>query len=289
MTDRPEGGSRTILVAVDSSPGSLAALRTAADLASRLESELVGLYVEDVDLVRLSGYTFIREVSFYSGTFYEVSQSRTELMLHSQANTVRRALADLRRHESIRTRFLTARGKIATEILQAAEDANLLVLGKTGWSRGRKLGSTAQMVVALARQNTLILPEEARFMPPLAVIFNGEPASTDALEFAEELLDEDQPGEHPDLAVIIPAADITEARALHARLEEWLKAHHRSARYFWLVGPERYRLAEFFSLRRFGGLVMAAPLEGPQVELTTTLINQVNIPVLLVKQTLHRP
>jgi hypothetical protein len=34
---------------------------------------------------------------------------------------------------------------------------------------------------------------------------------------------------------------------------------------------------------------MAAPLEGPQVELTTTLINQVNIPVLLVKQTLHRP
>lgn len=287
MTDRPEGGVRTILVAVDTSPGSLAALRTAADLANRFESELVGLYVEDANLVSLSGYTFIREVSFYSGTFYEVTESRTELMLHSQANTLRRLLADLTRRESIRTRLLVARGKISSEILEAAGAADLLVLGKSGWSRSRKLGSTARLAVIQSPQNTLILPEGSRFMPPLVVLFNGDPASTDALEFADELLDDDQPGEHPDLAVIIPAADITEGRELHARLEEWLKAHKRSARFFWLLGPERYRLADFFVLHPFGGLVMAVPLEASLIESMTALINQLSIPVLLIKQTSH--
>jgi K+-sensing histidine kinase KdpD len=45
---------RRILVALDASPDSLAALKTAADLARRMEAELMGLFVEDIELLRMA-------------------------------------------------------------------------------------------------------------------------------------------------------------------------------------------------------------------------------------------
>ena len=44
---------RTILVALDASPGSMAALEAGARVAARLDAELVGLYVEDENLLKV--------------------------------------------------------------------------------------------------------------------------------------------------------------------------------------------------------------------------------------------
>ena len=46
---------RRILVAVDASPHSLAALDAALRLAADLEAEIIGLFVEDINLLRLAG------------------------------------------------------------------------------------------------------------------------------------------------------------------------------------------------------------------------------------------
>ena len=48
-----------ILVALDASPHSLNALRAAAELAAVTESELHGLYVEDLNLLRMCGLPFV--------------------------------------------------------------------------------------------------------------------------------------------------------------------------------------------------------------------------------------
>ncbi len=65
MTD-PEARApiRRILVALDASGASLAALDAAARLAATLEAELLGLFVEDEDLLRLAGLPCAREVGF---------------------------------------------------------------------------------------------------------------------------------------------------------------------------------------------------------------------------------
>ena len=51
-----------ILVAIDASPGSLAAAETAARLAALLNAELEGLFVEDDRLLRLPAAPLARQV-----------------------------------------------------------------------------------------------------------------------------------------------------------------------------------------------------------------------------------
>ena len=63
---------RRILVALDASRHSLAALEAAAELAARLKAELVGLFVEDIDLLRLAGLPFAREIRYPSAIIQQL-------------------------------------------------------------------------------------------------------------------------------------------------------------------------------------------------------------------------
>jgi nucleotide-binding universal stress UspA family protein len=61
----PEGrlqGFQRILVALDASPASLAALDFATELAERHQAELLGIYVEDINLLRSAEIPFTREI-----------------------------------------------------------------------------------------------------------------------------------------------------------------------------------------------------------------------------------
>ena len=62
-----EPTTRRILVALDASQHSLAALEAASELAEALKAELVGIFVEDVNLLNLAGLPFVREVGYPSG------------------------------------------------------------------------------------------------------------------------------------------------------------------------------------------------------------------------------
>ena len=66
MTERPVSLVRRILVAVDASHHSIAALEAAVELATRFQAELLGLYVEDINLLRLAQLPFGREVGTFS-------------------------------------------------------------------------------------------------------------------------------------------------------------------------------------------------------------------------------
>ncbi|MFW5810637.1 MAG: universal stress protein, partial [Thermodesulfobacteriota bacterium] len=57
---------RRILVALDASPASLEGLKTAAELAERLNAELYGLFVEDIDLLRAVELPFVTEIGYLS-------------------------------------------------------------------------------------------------------------------------------------------------------------------------------------------------------------------------------
>lgn len=57
---------RRILVALDTSPSSQAALEAAVALAERLNAEVCGLFVEDVDLLRVAESPYAREILYPS-------------------------------------------------------------------------------------------------------------------------------------------------------------------------------------------------------------------------------
>ena len=74
---------KQILVAVDGSPSSLSALENSVELAARLNAELVGLFVEDINLLRATQLPFTREISFFSSGLRRLEAAELERQLRA--------------------------------------------------------------------------------------------------------------------------------------------------------------------------------------------------------------
>src|SRR5690554_4657703 len=81
-----------ILVALDASSSSQVALQTAVNLAVALEAELEGIFVEDINLLRLAELPFVHEVRTLSAVAQQMSRQQIEAELQAQAARARRAL-----------------------------------------------------------------------------------------------------------------------------------------------------------------------------------------------------
>lgn len=180
---------RRIVVAIDASPGSMAALEAAAELAGMFEAELHGLFVEDVDLLRWSSLPFAREVGSTSGEYRRVESGELERQLRAQAARVRATLDATARRLGVHTSFRITRGAVPEELLLHLTGDDVLSLGVRGRAGrpGHRLGSTARRVIAAGRGRTLLLPAGVRPRAPVAVVVDGTAASADALEIAGRL------------------------------------------------------------------------------------------------------
>ena len=149
---------RRVLVALDASANSLAALEMAIDLAAVAKAELVGLFVEDARLLRLAGSPQAREVLYPSAKQQPLSFATMEQQLRAQGEQAHRAMASLANPANVRWSFRVVRGEVNAEVLAAASETDVLALGKTGWSLAVQshLGSIAQ-AAALHSPRTLLL------------------------------------------------------------------------------------------------------------------------------------
>jgi len=180
---------RRILVALDASPHSLAALRAAVDLAARMDAELEGLFVEDAALLRLAELPCAREVLHFSTAEFPVSRASMESRLRAQSEQARTALEAAAKRARIEWSFRTVRGEVAAEVSAAAAGVDLLALGRGGWALDRRVrtGSTA-LEIAASSLPVLLLPE--RGIPEnahLLVYYDSSPAAKRALLAAAQL------------------------------------------------------------------------------------------------------
>ncbi len=125
---------RRVLVALDASAHSLAALEMALDLAVVAKAELVGLFVEDANLLRLAESPQAREVLYPSAQQRPLTLATMEQRLRAQGEQARRAMASLANPAQVRWSFRVVRGEVNAEVLAAAAEMDVLALGKTGWS-----------------------------------------------------------------------------------------------------------------------------------------------------------
>lgn len=277
--EAPEPRIRRILVALDASPHSLAALQAAGELAASLDAELVGLYVEDITLLRLAGLPLLREVSIFSALPRQIDREQLEQQLRMQARIARRALADLARRTRVRWSFRVSQGVITAELLTAAGENDLIILGKSGWSRRRRLGSTARVIVTQAPSRAMVVQVGSSIRLPAAVLYDGSALSTAALDAAASLAQ----GRGSALVVIIMARSLEQARELQTEVAGWLRKRGMAARYRWLVQPDPIRLMNFIDAEGCRMLVLPAdsPLLPPAAMLE--LVDRIDLPVLLVR------
>jgi nucleotide-binding universal stress UspA family protein len=177
-----------ILVALDDSPYSRAALQAAVELAHLLEAEVIGVFVEDINLLRLSQLPFAREVRLHSATLGRLTRAQMERYLRLQAAQARRALQQAAEAQQLTYSFRVVRGPVSAEVLSASLDADLLALGRVSRPvRTRRLGSTARTAVAESKRPLLLIGDEAPLDRPVMALYDGSDGAARALTVAAYL------------------------------------------------------------------------------------------------------
>ncbi len=265
---------RRILVALDASNHSMAALRNAAELASRVEAELLGVFVEDANLLQLAALPFAREVGGVVGAARPLDAQVMERSLKAQAERSRLALAEAAAPHRLRWSFRVVRGDVAAEVVAASFEADLVSIGRMGRQPGGgRLGPVARSVAAASPRPVLLAREALSARHGIGVVFDDAPSAEKAL-WAALRLARDGGG----LEVLIPAPDGASGQKLEDQAARLLGSRGMAVRYRWLDSGDAAQLAHH--MRAAADALLVAAADSP---LVPALLDELESPLLLVR------
>jgi hypothetical protein len=182
-------------------------------LAAQPHSTIVGLFLEDINLLRLGELPSARELCRVTITERRLETGEIQRQLRVRARTLQRALEATAVKAGAQWAFRTARGTLASLLAEAARETDLLILGPAPRALPRPLDLT---LVSVARQAA----------GPILALFDGSAASGRAVMLAAELARE----RARRLIVYCLTTGEQDEHALHARLEGLLGGRHTELR-----------------------------------------------------------
>jgi nucleotide-binding universal stress UspA family protein len=272
---------RRILVALDASTHSLAALEAAAGLAAGLGAELIGLFVEDENLVHLAGLPFAQEVTSPSAASQPLSSDKMERSLLLQAWQARRALEEAAERVQAKWRFQTVRGQVTASVLKAALEADLLAMGRVSrpLSSRSHLGSTARAASARTKGSVLLMEQGSDLSYPVLVTYDGTPAARQALATAVRLA---KAGGDNLTVLLLGDIDIA-VSTLREEVAGRLAQHNLQARVQWLPQASVENLAALIQAANDCVLVLGGEHPLLEADAIQELLDTTDCPVLLVR------
>ena len=174
MTPRfPPPDFERVLLHLEADGPQAALLETAARLARALEIALVGLYVEDADLVAFADLPIARQVTRAAADIAGLNQGALARHFENEQARLRRDLTRAAAQEQVRHEFLLRRGRPYLEVGRAAMPRDILVVGTR---RPVPLTGPAGLL-ASAAEALLLVPERPRAgSGPVAVaVPDGDP------------------------------------------------------------------------------------------------------------------
>jgi len=178
-----------ILVALDTSRHSLAALEAAASLAKSLEAELQGIFVEDIKWFNLGQISLSYEISDLTGTIKRLDDEEIERQVRAQSARLQKLMDTIGKRGNLKYTFRSVRGGVEKELLTATESADLITIGRVGWSHKKlsELGRTAKIIIEETDKPVLILQHGWHIGNTTVVIYDGTESGERALIVAEQL------------------------------------------------------------------------------------------------------
>ncbi len=276
-----------ILVALDTSTDSVSALEAAAKLAAGLQAELVGLFVEDINLLHLAMLPFTYEIERASGVSRQLNRDSMERDLQLQASQARRALARAAAGAELRWSFQVVRGEVKSEILKAALEADLLTIGRVSRSHRSRpaLGSTARAVIESGPGFVILGGTPAKAGDPVVVTFDGSRAGSLALIAAARLADLDKAG----LIVVLVQEDKDIAEEPLADLADQCEtllhdqSYHKEPEYWRISSSQLTSLIKIARDTDCSLLVLAGEAPLLQGVALQEMLDALKCPVLLVR------
>jgi len=217
-----------IVVALDSSQSGLSALELAAHLAAALGAELEGVFVEDINLVRLARLPFLREVMACSLVEQAISPDSMQRDLHALARQAERTLLRVAEVRGVPCSFRVWRGHTRVETLSTSFDADILSLG----------GGSTHTVYRAMPVLPARTPQAAFAVDTISVLFSNSPQAHKALVAACHLAK----NLGAPVRVLLPSGTM-EAGSLERQAAEVLAAHTQQAGFLRISGNSPSSLA----------------------------------------------
>ncbi len=174
---------RRILVALDSSSESLAALETAAWLAGSLRSKLTGLFVEEQDLFHLAALPFSKEVPLAQARARDLDPARLRREMRARATLARQAVEKVALQRKLEWSFEILQGRGDVEITAFSARSDLIAVAREAAAPAR-----IAPVAAQSRRALLVTRHQARpARGPVTVPFDASAGARRALKLAAGL------------------------------------------------------------------------------------------------------
>ena len=266
-----------ILVALDLSPESLAAAELAVELAAASGARIEGLFVEERELLDLAGHPLAREVDVFGTEGRPLERERLEWRLRAQASRARTLLAKVAGRRGIAWSFRVVRGTALEEIRIAARAADVVTLGRIGWSPRPGLGGTTQRLLAEASR-VLVPGRRAGVRGPVVACYDGSPAGERVLDVAARLASAAGSG----LRVEVVAAREDDLGPLRERARAALSSARIAPVFHALALEQPAELAARLRATACGFLVVPARVLGDGADLLE-LVADLDCPILLVR------
>ncbi|RNA65442.1 universal stress protein [Prosthecochloris sp. ZM_2] len=272
---------RRITVALDCSPHSRASLDAAVAIAQILKAELSGVFVEDINLLRMAQLPQASQIERTTARETGIDAAAVERSLRMQAREAALMMKKATEQFRIRHSFITRRGVVPAEVLGAALESDLLVLGRTGKTPvcRRTLGATARKAVTEGTANLLLMRPGFTLQGPLMVLFDGSEGSELALQTAASIA-----GTATPIHVLLLANSPDAAEHLNTRAAALMGEKKQQARLHSIPWAGIPMLLQCIGMIDTGLLVTSETSSIMTKETVHELIEKLNYPVLLLKK-----
>lgn len=171
-----------VVVALDASRANRAALESSAVLASAFGAELVGLFIEDVNQLRMGQLPFAR-LAGPGAVSHEIDDATLERLMRRAARDARDRLANLAAAGPVPVpwSFHVVRGVVARELKAAAKARDLVVVDDTSLPR------PARANLANAGTSVLCMRSDGRGAQEVIVVYGTSGPQRRALAAAVRL------------------------------------------------------------------------------------------------------
>lgn len=178
---------QSILLAVDASDNAKVATSYATFFATRLDAVLDVVYVVDSRLVNTPYWTDYGAISLPTTRFTEEMQE----VLEQQGKLLLEEVQEGAKQAGVQCRSEVRTGIPAAQILEAAKDCDLIIMGRRGESsrleQGGGIGAVAERVLRSAKQPVLATSTEFQEIKRVLLGFDGSDRARAAMNYAVEL------------------------------------------------------------------------------------------------------
>lgn len=241
---------RRVLVVLETEVGAAGLLEAAANLAAGLQAELVGLFVEDSELLEAAELPVTRSIYSHAEAQAPFDARLMRRALRISAARAGEALAAAARRRRLKFSYRVVQGILAEQVLAEASRTDLVALGPSGHAVRRAwVAVTGRAVAERAPCSVLLLQAAITTRQPVVTVFDG---AERALALGARLA---RIYQRP-LLVLALAENEAAAAELTRSARDWVARHQGRARVVGAVGENPGEIRAALEAQHPGILVL---------------------------------